>query len=131
MSNETEHTPGPWRFVADGEMNDDCDIPRIEVSPDYCGPGYYNNPSVESARGVMIAGCDEYLAFGPRNNPEERAANVRLICAAPELLDLLRRVMPYVEMGWEADDCDVYGVHGNDVGDWQAEAEAVIAKATA
>ena len=86
---KTQHTPGPWRFVADGEMDDDCNTPRIPVAFDFSGPGYYNNPSIEGPNGETIAGCGEYLVFGPRSFKDERAANVALICAAPDLLNLL------------------------------------------
>ena len=70
-------------------MDDKGNVPRISVSADFSGPGYYNNPSIESLDGREIVGCDEYLVFGPRQSKDERAANVRLLCAAPELLNLL------------------------------------------
>ena len=36
-------------------------------------------------------GCGEYLVFGPNSNCDKgtRAANVALVCAAPDLLNLL------------------------------------------
>ena len=86
---KTQHTPGPWVFVADGEMDNDCNTPRIPVPFDFSGPGYYNNPSIEGPNGETIAGCGEYLIFGPHGNKEVRAANVALLCSAPELLNLL------------------------------------------
>ena len=89
---KTQHTPGPWRFVADGEMDADCNTPRIPVPFDFSGPGYYNNPSIEGPNGETIAGCGEYLVFGPRAfdcDKGTRAANVALMCAAPDLLNLL------------------------------------------
>ena len=77
-------------------MDENCDTPKVDVPPTYCGPGYYNNPGIESSDGVEVVGCGEYLVFGPRNNKEERAANVRLICAAPELLEALQAVLEEV-----------------------------------
>ena len=88
---KTQHTPGPWRFVADGEMDDDCNTPRIPVPFDFTGPGYYNNPSIEGPGGETVVGCGEYMVFGPHFNCDKgtRAANVALMCAAPDLLNLL------------------------------------------
>ena len=113
-----QHTPGPWRFVADGEMDDDCNIPRVEVAADYSGPGYYNNPSIEGASGTEVAGCGEYLVFGPTHDRETRAANVRLLCAAPELLTALVEIIEHRER---------MGLGDNEV---YAKARAAIAKAT-
>ena len=70
-------------------MDDNCDIPRVDVPAEFSGPGYYNNPSIESADGKEIVGCGEYLVFGPTFKKEERAANVRLLCSAPDLLAAL------------------------------------------
>lgn len=88
---KTQHTPGPWRFVANGEMGDDCNVPRVPVPFDFTGPGYYNNPSIEGPGGETVVGCGEYLVFDPNFNSEKgtRAANVALMCAAPELLAAL------------------------------------------
>ena len=72
-------------------MDDDCNTPRIPVPFDFTGPGYYNNPSIEGPGGETVVGCGEYLVFGPNFNCEKgtRAANVALICSAPDLLNLL------------------------------------------
>ena len=70
-------------------MDDDCNTPRIPVPFDFTGPGYYNNPSIEGPGGETVVGCGEYMVFSPRSFKDERAANVALICAAPDLLNLL------------------------------------------
>ena len=96
---KTQHTPGPWRFVADGAMDDDCDTPRIPVPFDFTGPGYYNNPSIEGPGGETVVGCGEYLVFGPNFDCAEgtRAANVALMCAAPDLLAALEDILARYE----------------------------------
>ena len=75
----TQHTPGPWIFGIRGD-----EMP-IEKPFDYCGPGYYDNPAIFGSDGSEVAGCDEYMIF---NNE----ADVRLIVAAPDLLDALKRI---------------------------------------
>ena len=117
--NKPQFTPGPWRFVADGPMDDNCDIPRVDVPAEFSGPGYYNNPSIESADGKEIVGCGEYLVFGPTFKKEERAANVRLLCSAPDLYAALENIIEHRErMGLGSD--HVYDA-----------ARAALAKATA
>ena len=122
----TQHTPGPWRFVADGPMDENCDITKVDVPPTYCGPGYYNNPGIESSDGVQVVGCGEYLVFGPRNNKEERAANVRLIAAAPDLLAALVKAETWVATYIRVEKLGEGGPCVNDL----AEIRAAIAKAT-
>ena len=75
----TQHTPGPWIFGTRGD-----EMP-IEKPFDYCGPGYYDNPAIFGSDGSEVAGCDEYMIF---NNE----ADVRLIVAAPDLLDALQEI---------------------------------------
>ena len=97
---KTRHTPGPWRFVANGAMEDDCNTPRIPVPFDFTGPGYYNNPSIEGPGGETVVGCGEYLVFGPNFNCDKgtRAANVALMCAAPDLLASLEVMLAQAEI---------------------------------
>ena len=97
MSSPRQHTPGPWVFVVDGEMDNDCNTPRIPVPFDFSGPGYYNNPSIEGPNGETIAGCGEYLIFGPHGNKEVRAANVALLCSATDLLAALEDILALYE----------------------------------
>ena len=81
-----QHTPGEWRFMADdaGPMNADDFREPGEVAAEYIGPGYYRQPRIESENGQMICGNGEYNVFHGAT-PAERAANVRLLIAAPKL----------------------------------------------
>jgi hypothetical protein len=83
------HTPGPWYYGIAGESE------RGPQPLSYRGPGYYDNAGV-LAGSTTIVGCDEYDVFGPYGNEAEREANVRLICAAPDLLAALVRVIPEI-----------------------------------
>jgi len=84
----TQHTPGPWMFGIRGDKN------PIEKPFDYCGPGYYDNPSIFGSDGSEVAGCDEYMIF----NTE---ADVRLIVAAPDLLEALQAIANGIEF-WDS-----------------------------
>lgn len=75
----SKHTPGPWMF---GILGDEK---PIEKPFDYCGPGFYGNPSIFGSDGSEVAGCDEYMIF----NSE---ADVRLIVAAPDMLETLKKL---------------------------------------
>lgn len=74
------YTKGPWRFG----IKDDDEI--IEKPITYCGPGFYDNPSIFGADGSNIVGNDEYLVF---DKPE----NIALILAAPDLLEALENLL--------------------------------------
>lgn len=78
----TKHTPGPWIFGIRGDEN------PIEKPFDYCGPGYYDNPAIFGPNGVDVVGCDEYMIF----NSE---ADVRLIVAAPDLLEFAQWILTF------------------------------------
>ena len=78
-------------------MDDNCDIPRVDVPADFSGPGYYNNPSIESSDGKEVVGCGEYLVFGPKSQKEERAANVCLLRSAPDLYAALEAAAELAE----------------------------------
>ncbi len=70
----TQHTPGPWEWWDEGSDN----------------PNSTQGVRTSEAEGVQsrtIALCDEEFRRIPQ---EERAANARLIAAAPELLEALR-----------------------------------------
>lgn len=83
---EAKHTPGPWFYGVAYE-------PERGAQPlTYRGPGYYENAGILAGE-ETVAGCDEYDVFGPKRNSEEREANVRLICAAPDLLAALETFM--------------------------------------
>lgn len=78
MSTTPQHTPGPWRWTAGG----------VDVDPlTYDAPGYYNNLELKGPDDVDIvsAGGGEYNPL-KGESCDIRAANGRLIAAAPELL---------------------------------------------
>lgn len=70
MSN-VKHTPGPWKFHAQGDANDYC----LLTNEKRWVIGFLQN-------GEIFVG--------------EQLANARLVAAAPELLDALKK---YVEAG--------------------------------
>lgn len=102
----SKHTPGPWKF---GVRSFDNDYKVAEKPFDYTGPGHYENPSIFGPDGREIVGCDEYMVF---HNP----ADIRLMVAAPDLLEALKAMLEY------------YGSHTACV-ECQDMARAAIAKA--
>jgi hypothetical protein len=82
-----KHTKGPWHFAADARENG---YERTEVPFDYIGSGFCGNPAIYGADGEEVVGCDEYYVFS-------NEADVRLICAAPDLLEALRIVIDSVD----------------------------------
>lgn len=79
----SKHTPGPYKVIS-GE---------IYASPDLI-------------KEVRIAFMDRTT---PDTRPTERDANAHLLAAAPEMLDLLYRLLPYIEVA-ELDDTYKPGV---------------------
>jgi hypothetical protein len=83
----SRHSPGPWKFGLSDE----------EKPPYYQGPGFYDNPGIYAANGMPVVACDEYNVFPfplrKGAGMEERAANVRLLAAAPTLLKELRALV--------------------------------------
>lgn len=77
-------TKGPWIFGVK-EYDDDLNEVVIEKTLDYSGLGYYANPCVMNANGDKVVGCDEYHVFSGE-------ADIRLICAAPDLLEALENL---------------------------------------
>ena len=112
----SKHTPGPWRWVGGTEYSDDYSEwhrPTIDIAT-YQSPGYYNNPTLVGAGDEQVVGCDEYnILMG--STADERAANGRLIAAAPDLLEALQYVM---------------SAHGEQLTDAFDMARKAIAKAT-
>ena len=111
----SKHSPAPWR------------VGRRILLAEYGQPGSKFGATTIEADG----GCVQMLAFVTHDNlyPDETAANVRLIVAAPELLEsceqlveLLERCQPVV-LG-ESDEAHAMRMI-------RAAARAVIAKATA
>jgi len=72
-----KHTPGPWWFGIS------CEPERGAVPFDYKSGNFFDNGAIFGAAGEEVVGCGEYNVFSS-------AANVRLIAAAPELLEMLR-----------------------------------------
>ena len=90
-----KHTKGPWHFAADARENG---FERTEVPFDYRGSGFCGNPTIYGADGEEVVGCDEYYVFS-------NEADVRLICAAPDLLEALIEMMDYSGIIEERCDC--------------------------
>jgi hypothetical protein len=83
MSNETKHTPGPWKIKG----------PSIECLPHTDG-GDYAILSDE----LIIAETFERVAAG---KAEPALANARLIAAAPELLEACEKLLKRAVLGLE------------------------------
>lgn len=95
----TKHTPGPWYFAVDdaGPENEWGNRERAPVDPaTYEAPGCYNNIGLDGADGQPIIQCSEYDVFYGAT-PEERAANICLIAAAPDLLTVARVALTWYE----------------------------------
>lgn len=105
-----KHTPGPWMFGIRGDEK------PIEKPFDYCGPGFYDNPAIFGSDGTEVVGCDEYMIF----NSE---ADVRLIAAAPDLLDALQLCKGNISSMLASAHPKVYG-------EWLRVVSEAIAKAT-
>ena len=118
------HSPAPWRFCIDGEMDDYCNIQKVDAPLNFSAIGYGNNPSIIDANGDTVVGCSEYNVFASRN----QSANVALMLAAPELLAALEKALASIEGQAELlRHCGAaYGV-----GSTLAQARAAIARATA
>ena len=91
----SKHTPGPWIFGVE-EWDDGASRRKPVAKPvakpfDYSGPGHYDNPSIFGADGKEIVGCDEYMVF---RNP----ADIRLLVAAPDLLEALKDTLQLLEV---------------------------------
>jgi len=67
------HTPGPWRICKYlGRLDIRTDLPDHKLS---------------------ICDIDTHDNYGPIGDPEEDAANARLIAAAPDMLDAIRHTV--------------------------------------
>jgi hypothetical protein len=112
-----KHTKGPWHFAADARENG---FERTEVPFDYRGSGFCGNPTIYGADGEEVVGCDEYYVF--RNE-----ADVRLICAAPDLLEALQELFADYKSLADSGDAGFWSLEDQDVG---KKAIAAINKAT-
>jgi hypothetical protein len=108
------HTPGPWRIVNGSDV--------------FTPLGAANAAGVHAAHndGWHIADCGGFYTSTDDGEAalefSEECANVRLIAAAPDLLEVLQEVLAET-----ADCCDV---DISEVWDFAAKARAAIAKAT-
>ena len=81
-------TPGPWKWVSD-YATEDCErgpVDLLTFRQETNNYHYYGNVELEGPDGVVL-GCDEYDILGGSTR-EQRAANGRLIAAAPNGLKL-------------------------------------------
>lgn len=62
------------------------------------------------------------------NTPAHSPANAALIAAAPDLLEALKALIPFMNMAFAAEG-DTFGFHRNDANDALISAERTIAKA--
>ena len=99
---EAKHTPGPWKFNG-RSMAVYAPMPKSEV-----GAGY-----------ISVANCT-HAATCPDIPLDERAANCRLIAAAPALLEACKLMAALPEENF----------HGCAVGFAIREARSAIAEAT-
>ena len=72
MTNESKHTPGPWRYVR-------------------------ANPSPTTGEHLIAGAKPGYLAEVRDCGSGDVEANARLIAAAPDLRDALRLALPHLE----------------------------------
>jgi hypothetical protein len=75
----------PWRYTKCDPIDDDD---RGDVALDYKGAGYSENPMIVDVDGNKVVGNGEYHVFGAEN----RVDNVRLLLAAPKLLEMLEKI---------------------------------------
>jgi hypothetical protein len=106
------HTPGPW----------------ITAGPHGTGIAPASMPN-ERLAVAMAMDCEltEEDMYGDDVPLESQVANARLIAAAPELLEMLRRGADAV--GSVEADCDEHGIDCYPARHWWQDADRLIAKA--
>jgi len=116
MTTKTKDTPGPWHF--------------------HLGRGSKPRFHIQNEGGYQIASTTELttrqtakLAADFEEN-QSREANARLIALSPQMLDSLKRVIPWLGK-MIADKAHLNAVAPLDAENALKEAEALIAKATA
>lgn len=115
---------GQWRFGVE-EWGDGAECRVVEKPITYTGQGYSANPQIYDPEGFRVVGCDEYDVFGDFTAPEgQRESVVRLLLAAPELLEALSSLCAEVESN------AAYGNPASVYWESMSAARAVIAKAT-
>lgn len=122
MADEVSHTPGPWQ------------VDEVRTS---CGRAYRIGAGemLKADKGCCII-YDDY----PVDGDNERAANARLIAAAPELLEALKSISyrvingrPYVTFNMDKRGFWSLPIpeHGGDlIKAWSAKRDAALSKAT-
>lgn len=116
-----EHTPGPWSVH--------CDWPLVVVPKGHerRSIGASSNEAQDRehyALKIAFAAFNKYSIFAHETTEDQARANARLIAAAPDMLDVLRDLLPYVGSCVDWDD------PGSPAeADWR-RIQAVIAKAT-
>ncbi len=108
MLTESKYTPGPWKVTTDRHGR-----PTMVFS-------------VSRGKGVAKTAWDGYAEQSDKEAAEE-AANARLIAAAPDLLEALKKLL-------ESEDLDIYPSsiecgYEFDAEKWAEAARAVVAKA--
>lgn len=121
MNNDTKHTPGPWIILPLKEekfystkvlIGED----EIEV---YCTGSFIQERWLRPSEREIARGWVEDYGMD-HVETEEGLANARLIAAAPDLLEALRKIVQAI---------DGYGCI-SEKSDYDLEARAAIAKAT-
>ena len=85
--------PWPWKFGISDYHTSTKKYEITEMPFNYEPGRHYNNPSIYAANGEEVVGCDEYYVFH-----SEQA--VRLLTAAPELLDALQKMCEVMDEGY-------------------------------
>jgi hypothetical protein len=76
--NTTQHTPGPWEIGISTSGH-------RTIFSEFCD----GNTDIASPVGLQDCGGDDWSAIGE----DEAQANIRLICAAPDMFDALQCVV--------------------------------------
>lgn len=92
-----KHTPGPWRTIESTNTT-----MRTVVGPDFPGQGYI---------------ADVNLCRTNNAQDVDGEANARLIAAAPELLEVVKRVYEYERQRLVKED---HHFHEDEIYEWEA-----------
>src|SRR5437899_4317081 len=114
----SKHTPGPWSVSSQEEPSSVCCSKEIK-SPTHDYGAFEHHE-------ICTLDDGEYIVY---NDDEEKKANARLIAAAPELLELTKLALGFIEV--QILECRHHGdISGErDCKTAYAKARAVIEKA--